>query len=179
MTRGPGAIPLVALFGVAVRRWSHEPWEKSFFVRLGTRLARAWHATLLRWPRRPLWIAAAAVGALYFCVSLLRHWAFESHGYDLGIFTNAIWNLTQGNGYVSSVKGGINLFADHQSPTFWLLAPLFWLIPRPETLLFANVFARYIVASLLTFAPVFLANVIFSNSFRDTETADIAFAHPA
>jgi hypothetical protein len=28
----------------------------------------------------------------------------------------------------------------------------------------------------LIFAPVFLANVIFSNSFRDTETADIAFA---
>jgi hypothetical protein len=50
------------------------------------------------------------------------------------------------------------------------------LVVRPETLLFANAFARYLVASLLTFAPVFLANVIFSNSFRDTETADIAFA---
>ena len=50
------------------------------------------------------------------------------------------------------------------------------LVVRPETLLFANVFARYLVASVLTFAPVFLANVIFSNSFRDTETADIAFA---
>ena len=50
------------------------------------------------------------------------------------------------------------------------------LVVRPETLLFANVFARYLVASLLAFAPVFPANVIFSNSFRDTETADIAFA---
>ncbi|HKP04781.1 MAG TPA: hypothetical protein VJU77_15620 [Chthoniobacterales bacterium] len=50
------------------------------------------------------------------------------------------------------------------------------LLVRPETLLFANVFARYAVASILAFAPVFLANVIFSNSFRDTETADIAFA---
>jgi hypothetical protein len=50
------------------------------------------------------------------------------------------------------------------------------LVIRPETLLFANVFARYAVASGLIFAPVFLANVIFSNSFRDTETADIAFA---
>jgi hypothetical protein len=47
---------------------------------------------------------------------------------------------------------------------------------RPETLLLSNVFARYLVASVLAFAPVFLANVIFSNSFRDTETADIAFA---
>jgi hypothetical protein len=50
------------------------------------------------------------------------------------------------------------------------------LVVRPETLLLANVFARYLVASVLAFAPVFLANVIFSNSFRDTETADIAFA---
>src|SRR3954463_1365712 len=50
------------------------------------------------------------------------------------------------------------------------------LVVRPETLLFANVFARYAVASVLAFAPVFLANVIFSHAFRDTETADIAFA---
>ena len=50
------------------------------------------------------------------------------------------------------------------------------LVVRPETLLFANVFARYAVASALIFAPVFLANVIFSNSFRETETADVAFA---
>jgi len=50
------------------------------------------------------------------------------------------------------------------------------LVVRPETLLLANVLARYAIASALIFAPVFLANVIFSNSFRDTETADIAFA---
>src|SRR4051812_5134679 len=50
------------------------------------------------------------------------------------------------------------------------------LVVRPETLLFANVFARYAVASVLAFAPVFLANVIFSHAFRDTETADTAFA---
>lgn len=50
------------------------------------------------------------------------------------------------------------------------------LVVRPEALLVANVLARYVVASVLIFAPVFLANVIFSNSFRDSETADIAFA---
>ena len=47
---------------------------------------------------------------------------------------------------------------------------------RPETLLFQNAIARYVVASCLIFAPVFLANVIFSNSFRETESADVAFA---
>lgn len=47
---------------------------------------------------------------------------------------------------------------------------------RPEALLFQNAAARYLVASVLIFAPVFLANVIFSNAFRDTEAADVAFA---
>lgn len=47
---------------------------------------------------------------------------------------------------------------------------------RPETLLIQNAILRYVIASCLIFAPVFLANVIFSNSFRETELADIAFA---
>nr|MBA3763690.1 spermidine synthase [Chthoniobacterales bacterium] len=47
---------------------------------------------------------------------------------------------------------------------------------RPETLLLPNALLRYLVASCLAFAPVFLANVIFSHSFRDTEQADVAFA---
>jgi SAM-dependent methyltransferase len=47
---------------------------------------------------------------------------------------------------------------------------------RPETLLLQNALVRYVIASGLIFAPVFLANVIFSNSFRETEVADVAFA---
>jgi hypothetical protein len=50
-----------------------------------------------------------------------------------------------------------------------------FLLP-PEALLFDNPALRYLAASFLAFAPVFLANVIFSNSFRDSETADVAFA---
>ncbi|CAN5631355.1 hypothetical protein BH20VER1_BH20VER1_28150 [soil metagenome] len=50
------------------------------------------------------------------------------------------------------------------------------LLVRPEVLLFHDPVLRYLVASALIFAPVFLANVIFSNSFRDTELADVAFA---
>jgi SAM-dependent methyltransferase len=50
------------------------------------------------------------------------------------------------------------------------------LVVRPEALLLQNAIARYLIASSLIFAPVFLANVIFSNSFRETELADVAFA---
>ena len=130
LSRDTGAVLVIAAAAFATRRWSGEPWEQSFFVRLSARVARAWLRAVERSPARALWSAAAVAGTILFWVALQRHRAFESHGYDLGIFTNAIWNLTHGNGYVSSVKHGINLFADHQSPTFWLLAPLFWLLPR-------------------------------------------------
>ncbi len=46
----------------------------------------------------------------------------------------------------------------------------------PEALLLGNPVARYLLASTLAFAPVFMANIIFANAFRDSETADIAFA---
>jgi uncharacterized membrane protein len=138
LTHGPSAVLVVALVAAAIRRYSSEPWEKSLFVRLGIKLGRAWLGALERAGPRPLWVVTAVVALAWFCVSLLRHWALDSHGYDLGIFTNVMWNLTHGNGYVSAVKGGINLFADHQSPTYWLLAPVFWLVPRPETLVFVQ-----------------------------------------
>ena len=140
LSYGTGAVPLVALAALAARRWSGAPWEEGFFFRQGIALGRAWRAAIDRAPQRTLWSAAAAVGALYLWVALVRHRAFDSHGFDLGLFTNAIWNLTHGNGYVSSVKGGINLFADHQSPLFWVLAPLFWMAPRAETLLVVQAF---------------------------------------
>jgi hypothetical protein len=50
------------------------------------------------------------------------------------------------------------------------------LVLPPETLLLNNLVMRYLAASVLAFTPVFLANIIFANSFRDSETADIAFA---
>ncbi|HZO73615.1 MAG TPA: hypothetical protein VFB60_15550 [Ktedonobacteraceae bacterium] len=46
----------------------------------------------------------------------------------------------------------------------------------PEALLLSNPVLRYVLASVLAFTPVFLANIVFTNSFRDSEAADIAFA---
>ena len=135
LSHGTGAFIVVALAGLAIRRWSGEPWRNSYFVRLGIALGSRWHAVVQRAGARPLWVVASSVAVALFAIAWLRHVNFDSHGYDLGIFTNVMWNLTQGNGYVSSVKDGINLFTDHQSPTYWLLAPVFWLLPRPETLL--------------------------------------------
>jgi hypothetical protein len=46
----------------------------------------------------------------------------------------------------------------------------------PEQLLFDPPWLRYLVAATVAFAPVFLANLVFTFSFRDTKIADMAFA---
>lgn len=50
-----------------------------------------------------------------------------------------------------------------------------YLVP-PQSLLFDPAWLRYLVASALSFAPVFAANLVFAYSFRDTRAADTAFA---
>ena len=50
-----------------------------------------------------------------------------------------------------------------------------WLVP-PESLLIDPPELRYLLAAVLAFAPIFFANLVFSHSFRDTRTADMAFA---
>jgi hypothetical protein len=47
---------------------------------------------------------------------------------------------------------------------------------KPETLLIDPPIVRYGLAAVLAFAPIFFANLVFSHSFRDTTTADMAFA---
>ena len=50
-----------------------------------------------------------------------------------------------------------------------------YLLP-PASLLVEPAWLRYVLAGVLAFAPVFFANLVFSHSFRDTSTADMAFA---
>jgi hypothetical protein len=46
----------------------------------------------------------------------------------------------------------------------------------PKQMLMDPPWLRYVLASAVAFAPVFLANLIFTFSFRDTKIADMAFA---
>jgi spermidine synthase len=79
----------------------------------------------------------------------------------LAILLNARFQLRHVNGlYVA-------LFA--------LLAANF-LIPVSKLLEIDPPAMRYLLASVLTFAPVFTANMVFSRSFRDTDHGDRAFA---
>jgi spermidine synthase len=60
--------------------------------------------------------------------------------------------------------------------TLFALLAADYLIPLSALLAIASPTIRYVLASALTFAPVFTANIVFSRSFRDTEHSDSAFA---
>jgi spermine/spermidine synthase len=59
-------------------------------------------------------------------------------------------------------------------PLFGSIVIAFFL--PPASLLIEPVWLRYLVAAAIAFAPIFCANLVFSASFRDTRTADMAFA---
>ena len=78
----------------------------------------------------------------------------------LAIAVNARWHITR-PGFLYAAL-------------FISLAVAF-LIP-PESLILDPPWLRYLLAAALAFAPVFFANLVFTYSFRDTRTADMAFA---
>jgi uncharacterized membrane protein len=70
-------------------------------------------------------------------VSLNRFWQYEVFYYDFGIFDQAIWSVSRFNPPVIDhlVVSGKWIFADHFSPSIFLLSSLYWLTSRSEMLL--------------------------------------------
>lgn len=73
-------------------------------------------------------------------VSLHRFWQYEVFYYDFGIFDRAIWQVSRFQAPIIDhlVVGGKWIFADHFSPSIFLLSPLYWLTSRSEVLLIAQ-----------------------------------------
>jgi len=76
-------------------------------------------------------------------VSLHRFWQYDVFYYDFGIFDQAIWSVSRLRPPTIEhlVVGGKWIFADHFSPTIFLLSPLYWLTDRPEMLLVVQALA--------------------------------------
>ena len=73
-------------------------------------------------------------------VSLNRYWQYEVFYYDFGIFDQAIWRASQLQPPIIDhlVVGGKWIFADHFSPSIFLLSPFYWIFQRSEMLLIAQ-----------------------------------------
>lgn len=66
----------------------------------------------------------------------VRQLALETRAFDLGIFSQALWNTLHGDWFQSSIKGGMNIMGDHFSPILLLLAPFYAVFPDPKTVLY-------------------------------------------
>ncbi|HEX2908312.1 MAG TPA: DUF2079 domain-containing protein [Phototrophicaceae bacterium] len=84
-------------------------------------------------------ILLISVYILVFSVfSVGRYERYNSLGWDLGIFTNLIWNASQGHPLHNSVAEYDNMLAIHAPYITILFAPLMWLWADPRIILIAQ-----------------------------------------
>ncbi len=100
---------------------------------------------------KPLLALTATAAVAYATLSLVKHWHFGSNAYDFGNFDQIVWNYSRLRAPASTQLGVENALGDHFSPVLALCAPLFWVLPRAEMLLLAQV-----VLVAASFIPIFL-----------------------
>jgi uncharacterized membrane protein len=76
--------------------------------------------------------------------SMLTHYSFNSHSWDLGIYAQQTWLYSQFAGFYNTVRG-TNLLSDHFGIILYLFAPFYRAIPKAETILVIQ--ALLVVAS--------------------------------
>ena len=72
--------------------------------------------------------------AVFSAVSVLNFRNFGMSAFDVGIHVQAIWKLSTGRGLFNTVRG-LPIWGDHCWFIMLLYAPLYWFVPRVETLL--------------------------------------------
>ncbi|MFA5158916.1 MAG: DUF2079 domain-containing protein [Candidatus Omnitrophota bacterium] len=113
-------------------RWDKEIGTRSFLIRV----IETWESASM------FWITGFFVlfGFWWTASGLLRHAALQT-SFDMAIFTQAIWNTTQGDWFYSSIKGGICLLGDHFAPLLAVFALPYRAWPEPGLLLAIQAFA--------------------------------------
>jgi uncharacterized membrane protein len=94
--------------------------------RIGRRLA--WS------PAAWAWLLAGAYAVMMSGVTVLRHAAYQSTAYDLGIFDQVLWNTVYGDRLFSSILGH-HFFGEHFSPILLVVAHLYRVAAHPAALL--------------------------------------------
>ncbi len=102
--------------------------------------------------REPLLFVGVLVSALvYLTYMVLHHRHFQSKGFDLGIFDQAMWNMSHVHQPSSTLLGVRNILGDHFSPVLLPLIPLYWIWANPFMLFLVE--GSAIAASMI---PIFL-----------------------
>lgn len=126
---------------------------------LGHRIERLSPAIRERLATWTVIVAALGYASFAGIFSILRHWRFESTGFDLGIQDNLMWNAIHGEPFRSTVvlPDGTSFLSHHAEFASLLFAPIYALVPGAETLLvFQAVYFGCAALPLYGFASVFL-----------------------
>ncbi len=70
------------------------------------------------------WIIVLAIA--YSALSIIRHNHFQSGGFDLGMYDQAVWQYANYQWPYNTIKERF-ILGDHLTLTLPLLAPLFWI----------------------------------------------------
>lgn len=109
---------------------------------------RGWNASAEKLPtprkkepggRLWLWVTVGLTAAFFLFVSLwtvCRVKSFSTPTYDFGIFAQMFHNMKTTGLPVTTLErdGALSHFRVHMSPIYYLLLPIYCLVPRPETL---------------------------------------------
>ncbi len=93
-----------------------------------------------------LLLCIVVYAAFFSALTILRHWSFETHAWDLGIFTQSLWTTVHENRFLYHttelfMNPSGSFFGVHFSPLLLAFLPLYWLAPLPEVLLIFQAFA--------------------------------------
>jgi len=80
--------------------------------------------------------ALAIYTATFAILGVLRHEALNSHSYDMAIYDQVVWNISQGRWFQTSLEYYVhNFLGDHLSLGLTFLAPLYWVFGSPWVLI--------------------------------------------
>jgi len=96
-------------------------------ARRGLFFVRLWRGTFAALTRRPQWRTriAFAFALLLIAKGTLKALALEYPLFDVGIFHQLLWNLSQGNGFRSSISGAELFLRDHLVLSLSVFAPFY------------------------------------------------------
>lgn len=90
-----------------------------------------------QWPDLFAWGFILLYIFIFTWLALLRHYSFDSSGFDLGIYDQVVWNTLHGRPFFYTTTGLPLLhLSNHASLILLLVAPFYLIHSGPETLLF-------------------------------------------
>ena len=101
-------------------------------------------------PSARLWWTSFGVAFIGWGLAASRHWLLQSNAYDLGLFDQWAWLISNGLSPISSMEN-VHVLADHGAWVFYLSGLLYWFHPSIHWL-----FASQALGLSLTAIPIWM-----------------------